>query len=1213
MVMDAQQFKILLVDDSPNNIIFLSDIIIKQGYKIQIEKLTKNAVNTAIAYLPDLILLVIRESQIESYEICQQLKSHTVTQDIPIIFLNVLNTETARVKVFQSGGVDYLTEPLQAEEVIARIETQLKLKTFQKQVKEYKKRELTWQKAYLSAFFCGAPVGMNILDNQLRFVQINELLAEIHGCSQAEHLGKTLHEVIPEIAPLIVPCYEQVLQTGKPILNVEVSYPSTQQPDVLRYFLASYFPISGDVNNLSGVGAVLVEISNGLWQDATRLHKQTEIALQESQQRYQTLAEASPVGIFHTDSAGNCLYVNQRWSEITGLSPTVALGNGWTYALHISDRDRIFTEWYSKLSARQPFKSECHFTHPDGRIVWVICQTFPEIGKDGKLKGCIGTITDITDRKLAEDALRESAEREQAITQVIQRMRQTLDLETIFSATTQELRQVLNCDRVVVFRFHPDWSGEFVAESVENGWVSLIEKKNHHPHLTESTLQNESCFLQTAKSVKNPILDTYLQAIKSGIFTRNQDFLCVPDIYKAGLDSCHINLLEEFQAKAYITVPIFCGNQLWGLLASYQNSTPRQWKKEEINIAVQIGNHLGVALQQAELLAQTQRQSQALQKAVTSADAANRAKSEFLTNMSHELRTPLNVILGFTQVMNRDSNLSSEHQQNLAIINRAGEHLLNLINDILEMSKIEAGRTTLNVNSFDLILLLDSLQQMLHIRAAAKDLELVFEYAPEVPRHIITDSSKLRQVLLNLLGNAIKFTDSGSVKLKVSISNQKESTDDLISTASYLDASHHFTQSHPLSQKPHYTTLQLKEAPLSEAVTTEAAAHLHQSPSRLKNPLRTLVHHQTGLFVENSKSPVPQTATSLFASCANSVCLHFQVIDTGHGISPEEIELLFEAFGQTEIGRKSQQGTGLGLAISRKYVQLMGGEISVSSTVGVGSTFAFDIQVTLPYPNESQITATPHCRVKSLAPGQSEYRILVVDDAKDSRILLVKLLENIGFVVKEAANGTEAICIWETWQPQVILMDMRMPVMDGYEATREIRAREKRGQKDKETKRGGKNLFVSKICTVIIALSANVFEEQRQAMISAGCTDFINKPFREQIILEKLSQYLGVRYLYQTENRQSLQEKHISTEQILYSGDLVALLSTMPPEWLIKVHHAAAQCSDDLILELLKQIPTEKSLLVDWLKNLAQNFQFKKIMELTTTNTKELQNRKYKI
>ncbi|MBF2008208.1 MAG: response regulator [Chlorogloeopsis fritschii C42_A2020_084] len=945
MIRDTQQAKILLIDDNPSNIQFLSNIITQQGYKIQVEKSTKIAVVTAINCFPDLILLDIITPEIDSYEICKQLKSHVITQDIPIIFLNVLNTATEKVKIFKSGGVDYLTEPLQAEEVIVRVETQLKLKRLQKQVKEH---------------------------------------------------GKWIHQDCDPFA-------------------------------------------------------------------ATRL------------------------------------------------------------------------------------------------------------------------------RRLAEDTLRESTEREQAIAQVIQRMRQTLDLETIFTATTQELRQVLNCDRVVVFRFHPDWSGELVAESVENGWVSLIEQNNHHPHLTESTLQNENSFLQTANSAKNPILDIYLQEIQNEISKRNRDFICVPDIYKAELDSCYINLLEEFQAKAYIKVPIFCGNQLWGLLASYQNSTPRPWKKEEINIAVQIGNHLGVALQQAELLAQTQRQSQALQQALVAADAANRAKSEFLTNMSHELRTPLNVILGFTQVMNRDSSLSNENQHNLAIINRAGEHLLNLINDILEMSKIEAGRTTLNLSSFDLILLLDNLQQMLHIRAATKDLQLVFEYAPEIPRHIISDSSKLRQVLLNLLGNAIKFTDSGSVKLKVDIGNKKKDTEKSLSISSCLDASHHPTQNHPLLEKPRYAPLPVEEPLLSEAVPAEATPRLHQPPSRSGIPFRTMVQHEAGFCEQAPKSP-------------DSVCLHFQVIDTGHGISPEEIELLFEAFGQTEIGRKSQQGTGLGLAISRKYVQLMGGEISVSSTVGIGSKFAFDIQVNLPSSSEIQTTATPNHRVNSLAPGQSEYRILVVDDANDSRKLLVTLLKNIGFAVREAANGTEAVCIWESWQPHVILMDMRMPVMDGYEATREIRARERRSGGEGER---GREFPASCARTVIIALTANVFEEQRQAMISAGCTDFINKPFREQIILEKLNQYLGVKYLYQAENCQIIQEKQINTEESLISADLVALLSTMSPEWLIKVHQAAAQCSDDLILELLKQLPPEKSLLVNWLKDLAQNFQFNKIIELTNINIKK--------
>lgn len=365
-------------------------------------------------------------------------------------------------------------------------------------------------------------------------------------------------------------------------------------------------------------------------------------------------------------------------------------------------------------------------------------------------------------------------------------------------------------------------------------------------------MEDGDCIVQRMNSNASQVIDTHLQDTQGGAYSRGTSFLCVADIYAAELGDCYIQLLESFQAKAYITVPIFCGDKLWGLLASYQNSSSRHWKTGEINIVVQIGNQLGVALQQAELLAVKQRQSQALEQAAIVADAANRAKSEFLASMSHELRTPLNAILGFTQLMSRDTLLNTENQQNLAIINRAGEHLLNLINDILEMSKIEAGRSNLNLSNFDLIKLLENLKEMLQFRATAKGLVLVFEYANNIPQYIEADASKLRQVLLNLLGNAIKFTKVGRVTLWVSPD--------------------------------------LGELP-------------------------------------------------------NSSYLNFEATDTGSGIAPEEIKLLFEAFGQTETGRNSQQGTGLGLAISRKYVQLMGGDISVSSTVNVGSRFTFNIQI----------------------------------------------------------------------------------------------------------------------------------------------------------------------------------------------------------------------------------------------------------------------------
>ncbi|MFN6499587.1 MAG: PAS domain S-box protein [Nostoc sp. DedQUE01] len=857
----------------------------------------------------------------------------------------------------------------------------------------------------------------------------------------------------------------------------------------------------------------------GYWADISD-RKLAEFAVQEGRQRYQLLAEASPACIFYTDVDGSILYFNQRWSEITGCSVEESLGTGWVNAVHPDDREQLLGAWDQATIYGRKYQYEHRFCHKNGSIVWVICQALPEFGDDREIKGYIGMITDITERKLAEEALRESAERERAIAQVIQRMRQTLDLETIFAATTQELRQVLNCDRVAVYRFNPNWSGKFISESVTEGWISLLEEQKNDPHLTADVLENGRCLMKIWDRLDNKTQNTYLQ----NLYTQSASFSCIPDIYNAGLHPVYIKLLERFQAKAYIIVPILSGNQLWGLLASYQNSDLRQWKPEEVNIVVQISNQLAVALQQAQLLTQMQRQSQALQEAAIVADAANRAKSEFLANMSHELRTPLNAILGFTQLMSHDDALSTEHQQNLAIINRAGEHLLNLINDILEMSKIEAGRMTLNLSSFDLIHLLENLEEMLRFRATSKGLELVFEYTSDLPQVIQADESKLRQVLLNLLGNAIKFTDTGKVMLRVGMGHGKE-----------------------------------------DAATRE------RGDAKIIN------------FSLSPRLPI---------SVSSPQSLIFEIQDTGCGIAPEEINLLFQAFGQTETGRKSQQGTGLGLAISRKYVQLMGGDINVTSSVGEGSKFSFDIEIGLAAASEVHVKQATR-RVSSLAPAQNQYRILVVDDSTDSRLVLIKILTAIGFVVEEAANGQEAIALWQQWQPHLILMDMRMPIMDGYEATKIIKTREiQHTQQILQSP-------ITRTDTIIIALTAHAFEEQREAMIEAGCDDFINKPFRENELLEKLRKYLDVQYIYQEQTYQIINGNQETAESMLTLTDLATMISALPPEWVKQIYNAAAQCSDDLILELIEQIPFESAAVRNFVADLAHNFQFEKIMELT--------------
>jgi len=381
-----------------------------------------------------------------------------------------------------------------------------------------------------------------------------------------------------------------------------------------------------------------------------------------------------------------------------------------------------------------------------------------------------------------------------------------------------------------------------------------------------------------------------------------------------------------------------------------------------------------------------------LTRAKEAAEAANRAKSVFLANMSHELRTPLNAILGFAQIMARDAGVEAMHHKELETIDRAGRHLLSLINDVLEISRIEAGRTTVQNAPFSLAETLAAIEEMVRVRADAKGLALRFERHGDLPPYVLGDAPHLRQVLINLLGNAVKYTDQG-----------------------------------------------------------EVALHLYPVDGRIR----------------------------------------FEVTDTGPGIAPEEQERIFQAFYQTEAGIKKGEGTGLGLTISREFVRLMGGELGVASQPGQGSRFGF----TIPLPEAAAPeTAASSGRVIGLAPGQPGYRILVAEDNPDSRELIVRLLEGIGFQVRAAENGQEAVAAFADWRPHFVWMDMRMPVLDGYEATRRIRALP-----------GGGDVR-------IVALTASAFQEDRAAILAVGCDEMVHKPIEEDRLFEVMARLLGVRF-----------------------------------------------------------------------------------------------------
>ena len=480
-----------------------------------------------------------------------------------------------------------------------------------------------------------------------------------------------------------------------------------------------------------------------------------------------------------------------------------------------------------------------------------------------------------------------------------------------------------------------------------------------------------------------------------------------------------------------------------------------------------------------------------LELAKEAAEAANRAKSVFLTNMSHEFRTPLNAILGFAQLMLRDSSMTDEDHENLAVIGRSGEHLLGLINDVLELSKIEAGRTSLHDNEFDLRHMLHGLEEMFRLRAAEKGIDLAFDIDPTAPQHVQMDEGKLRQVLMNLLGNAVKFTDEGKVSLRL-------------------------TTQHPGTPSP--------------------AAHM----------------------------------------------LHFEVEDTGPGIAPEEMDALFDPFVQTSTGQRSQEGTGLGLPISQQFVQLMGGDLSVRSESGRGSVFAFDVPVRAVHAAAAASTR-PQQRVTGLAPGETARRLLVVDDKEVNRRLLVQLLVPLGFEVRQAADGREAIDAWERWDPHLIFMDMRMPVMDGYATTRRIKATTK-GQ-----------------ATIIVALTASALKEDRHIILSEGCDGYMRKPFREDELFAVLTQHLGVRFAYEdtTEEKLPAARRHPAATVAESGRDELAKAVRAMPLGLVEGLHEATILGDmQGILGIIEQVHQQDRALAEMLAQWAREYDHDAILAL---------------
>jgi PAS domain S-box-containing protein len=645
--------------------------------------------------------------------------------------------------------------------------------------------------------------------------------------------------------------------------------------------------------------------------------------------------EQSHNTIVITDSQANIEFVNPAFTRATGYTLAEALGQN-PRLLKSGLQDAAFYNalWHT-LRQQRVWQGELCNKRKDGSLYWEFATISPIKDSSGNTTHYVAVKEDITERKRAEAALRQSETRLREITDTLAEGVYVIDLAGRISFINHEACRILGgkADRLLGQNAH------------------LLF---HHSKADGTPFQEAEC----------PILNLAV----------------LGQVYR-NTDECFYRLDGAALPVAVSASPIWRGGEVLGAVVAFHDMTQ---------------------LKQAQA---------ALLQAKEQADAANRAKSAFLANMSHELRTPLNVIMGFAQILAHDETLTPAQTHKIEDILRGGEYLLGLINDILDLAKIEAGRFEILSEAFDLADALNDIQAMFQIRASERKLAFHYLLDGTLPRLAEGDGKRLRQILINLLGNAMKFTEQG-------------------------------------------------------AVTLRAAFH-------------------GGL-------------------------LQLEIEDSGIGIAPEEQIKVFDPFSQVGENRYKLQGSGLGLAITHKLIENMRGSISLSSELGKGSVF----RVTLPLralESTAEVNASqprriigyrrlPRAEIVEEDGSKREngaLRVLITDDIASNRAVLKGILRPLGFALKEAASGEECLEIAPAWLPDVVLMDLRMPGLDGHETTRELRKQAR---------------FAT---TPIIIISASAFAEDRVASLQAGCAAHIGKPVKKDKLLEVLQAHLPLQWQYQ--------------------------------------------------------------------------------------------------
>ncbi|OPY79106.1 MAG: Autoinducer 2 sensor kinase/phosphatase LuxQ [Syntrophorhabdus sp. PtaU1.Bin058] len=778
--------------------------------------------------------------------------------------------------------------------------------------------------------------------------------------------------------------------------------------------------------------------------DRYRLHleelvEQRSAALSESEARLRAFLETFPDVAFVIDQEGRYVEVLTSVPELLYKPEEQLKGRFLSDIFPAADADRFLHVVQEAISSGKIQTIEYRLSMPGGSK-WFEGRCVPVVSRSGSQDLAIFVARDITQKKRSEEL--EAVQN--GITRIIAEA----------SSITYALPRILkNVCTMLGWDLGEVWSIDYSSGSLHCRCMWSIAG------LQMASYEEHTQAIAFARGVGLPgrVWDSGQVEWVPDV-TRDPKFLRAASAEKAGLHTA-------------FAVPIVLNREVTGVMVFFHHEVLGQ-EDDLIQTISGLGSQIGQFIERTEAKEQ-------LKKAKTEAEAASLAKSAFLANMSHEIRTPMNAILGFAQLLRRDPLLTPRQRKDIETINRNGKHLLALINDILEMSRIEAGRIVLRPADFSLKDLLADLELTFHPQAESKGLYLTFEQEAGMPEFIHADEHRLRQIFINLVGNAVKFTDQGGVSVRV-----------------------------------------------------------HGEVTYDPELVRIVVN----------------------------------VEDTGPGIPEKDRQRIFQAFEQAGTAGRTA-GTGLGLPISRELVHLMGGEITVTGAPGGGSCFRFDVAVQRVREGvgEKKVKAGRIVGLKAMEP----VRLLVVDDNPDSRELLCALLRPIGFEVDEAEDGREAIDLFTRHPYHAVLMDVRMPGMDGYEATQRLKATE-----------AGKT-------TPIIAVTASAFGDEEDRVKGAGADAYIRKPFIEEEVLAILGQYLGLQYVHEEQGEQEGAARQPLPREITPEA-----LAALPKEWITAMRESLEEGDMNRLSELINQVQTFDQDMASKLQALADQYDYGRLGEL---------------